>query len=230
MMTDVVREVKEAARVREEALLSRVRALVEERTWTMNESNLKLMRDFEEMKVNPIFVFTIIIFTGFNFYNFHFSKQIQINQMKAERLETKAQVTKLEEEVQSLRKLMSHMMNFGTSNTSLNMACQSSPIHSTDNNSNRLNASNQNRRSLCINYGTIKDEKLDQIRPMQQQFNDLLKEDNFNHHNNSDQYSNTDNENHDMTIVQMEKDNIDLRRELQDTRASKKHADKKIQE
>lgn len=51
MMTDVVREVKEGARIREEALLSRVRALVEERSWTMNETNLKLMRDFEEMKV-----------------------------------------------------------------------------------------------------------------------------------------------------------------------------------
>lgn len=52
MMTDVVREVKEAARIREEALLSRVRALVEERSWSMSESNLKMMRDLEEMKVS----------------------------------------------------------------------------------------------------------------------------------------------------------------------------------
>lgn len=52
MMTDVVREVKEAARVREEALLSRVRSMVEERSWSMNESHLKLMRDMEEMKVH----------------------------------------------------------------------------------------------------------------------------------------------------------------------------------
>lgn len=51
-MTDVVREVKEAARIREEALLSRVRALVEERSWSMSESNLKMMRDLEEMKVS----------------------------------------------------------------------------------------------------------------------------------------------------------------------------------
>lgn len=53
MMTDVVREVKEAARVREEALLSRVRALVEERSWTMNETHLKMIRDLEELKVSP---------------------------------------------------------------------------------------------------------------------------------------------------------------------------------
>lgn len=52
MMTDVVREVKEAARIREEALLSRVRAMVEERSWTMSETNLKMMRDLEEMKVS----------------------------------------------------------------------------------------------------------------------------------------------------------------------------------
>lgn len=54
MMTDVVREVKEAARIREEALLSRVRAMVEERSWSMNESQLKTMRDLEEMKVSLI--------------------------------------------------------------------------------------------------------------------------------------------------------------------------------
>lgn len=52
MMTDVVREVKEAARIREEALLSRVKALVEERSWSMSEASLKMMRDFEEMKVS----------------------------------------------------------------------------------------------------------------------------------------------------------------------------------
>lgn len=50
-MTDVIREVKEAARIREEALLSRVRAMVEERSWSVNESNIKLVRDVEEMKV-----------------------------------------------------------------------------------------------------------------------------------------------------------------------------------
>lgn len=52
MMTDVVREVKEAARIREEALLSRVKALVEERSWSMSETSLKMMRDLEEMKVS----------------------------------------------------------------------------------------------------------------------------------------------------------------------------------
>ncbi len=51
MLTDVVREVKEAARVREDALLSRVRAIVDERSWS-TDVNLKLCRDLEEMKVS----------------------------------------------------------------------------------------------------------------------------------------------------------------------------------
>lgn len=55
MMTDVVREVKDAARVREDALLNRVKAMVEERQWSMNESNLRMMRDIEELKVTLFF-------------------------------------------------------------------------------------------------------------------------------------------------------------------------------
>lgn len=52
MMTDIIREVKEAARIREEALLSRVKSMVEERSWTINDTNLKMVRDIEEMKVS----------------------------------------------------------------------------------------------------------------------------------------------------------------------------------
>lgn len=55
MLTDVVREVKDAARVREDALLSRVKAMVEERSWMINDTNVKLMRELEDMKVILIF-------------------------------------------------------------------------------------------------------------------------------------------------------------------------------
>lgn len=64
MMTDVVREVKEAARVREEALLSRVRALVEERSWTTNETHLKMIRDLEELKVMSV-IYVLVDLTNF---------------------------------------------------------------------------------------------------------------------------------------------------------------------
>lgn len=52
MMTDIVREVKDAARVREDALLNRVKSLVEERQWSLNEYHLKIMRDLEDIKVS----------------------------------------------------------------------------------------------------------------------------------------------------------------------------------
>lgn len=101
-----------------------------------------------------------------------------------------------------------------------------------------------------LKYGTINSESADatdQMHLMQQQFNELLNDDhlNFNHFNNNstnalgqqqqypndvDVYADVTTENHDCTIVQMEKDNLELRRELQDARASNKQADKKIQE
>lgn len=55
MLTDVVREVKDAARIREEALLNRVKAMVEERSWMINDTNVKMMRELEEMKVSFIY-------------------------------------------------------------------------------------------------------------------------------------------------------------------------------
>lgn len=70
-LTDVVREVKEAARIREEALLSRVRAMVEERSWSVNESNMKMVRDLEDMKVtfimptkHPILIYLFYAHSG----------------------------------------------------------------------------------------------------------------------------------------------------------------------
>lgn len=166
--------------------------------------------------------------------------QIQINQLKTDRLETKAHVLKLEEEVKALKTLCSHLMNVGPANrsSSMNIGTQSTPTIASDNIINRqISTSNhlpkQKRRSLCLNYeNVIPDFNNDMLRPMQQKFNDMLIKDentNFNRSPN-DQYANAENENHDITIIQMEKDNIDLRRELQDTRASKKQADKKIQE
>lgn len=108
-----------------------------------------------------------------------------------------------------------------------------------------------------LKYGTINSENsdaTDQMQQMQQQFNELLKDDHFNFNrcnnnnntnnamiqqqqqqqqqypNDIDAYADAATENHDFTIVQMEKDNLELRRELQDARASNKQADKKIQE
>ncbi|XP_067617763.1 uncharacterized protein [Eurosta solidaginis] len=86
LMTDVVREVKEAARVREDALLNRVKAMVEERQWTMNENNLRMLRDIEELKS-------------------------QVHHLRADRKETNKRITHLEAENKYMRQMLTSLFN-----------------------------------------------------------------------------------------------------------------------
>ncbi|XP_017470542.1 PREDICTED: myb-like protein AA isoform X2 [Rhagoletis zephyria] len=86
MMTDVVREVKEAARVREDALLNRVKAMVEERQWAFNESNLRMMRDIEELKS-------------------------KVHHMRADRKDANKRITHLEAENKYMRQMLSNLFN-----------------------------------------------------------------------------------------------------------------------
>lgn len=186
----------------------------------------------------------------FDYYYFFF--QIQINQLKAEKFEMKVQVSKLEDEVSSLKSLISHSLNFNHSNAN-NPAM---PLNAPERNFMRQNSSNrpslspsdnQKRRSFPLKYGIVSqdEDNSDILRPLQQQFNEMLNESdnrNFNRnhiaqHHKAELYANTTNDSHESTIVQMEKENLELRRrdeelrrELQDARASNKQADKKIQE
>ncbi|XP_065371825.1 probable basic-leucine zipper transcription factor J isoform X2 [Calliphora vicina] len=86
MMTDVVREVKDAARVREDALLNRVKAMVEERQWSMNESNLRMMRDIEELKS-------------------------QVHHLRVDRKETNKRLNHLEAENKYMRQMLAALYN-----------------------------------------------------------------------------------------------------------------------
>lgn len=52
VVTDLIREVRDAGRVRDESLMNRVKALIDEKSWTMNESNMRVLRDLEEVKVS----------------------------------------------------------------------------------------------------------------------------------------------------------------------------------
>lgn len=232
MMTDVVREVKEAARVREEALLSRVRSMVEERSWSMNENHLKMIRDLEELKS-------------------------QVNQLKNERIETNKHIFKLEDELKSLRSLLSQSLNFGrtnatatpTNNSFAGVGDRGFIRHNAD----LRNYSNDRskRHSLNLHYGIINQEDgvlssplfHNDIDHVQKQFNEILKTDELNYNMNGgpgkDGYTknNVQNGHHSVSardvndgqLLQMEKDNLELRRELQDALATKKHADTKIQ-
>lgn len=210
-------------------------------------------------------------------HNSHTHTQIQINQLKAEKFEMKSHISKLEDEVRILKGIVSHFLNMGHAQTvnanqqSYNNSQMMPSNVIADRNVLRSNSS-INRASVSpsdsqkrqnanfpLKYGTINSDSTDatdQMHLMQQQFNELLKDDhsNFNHFNNNssgstttnamnqqqqpnqqypndvDVYTDATTENHECTIVQMEKDNLELRRELQDARASNKQADKKIQE
>jgi hypothetical protein len=51
MITDVIREVRETMRIREEALVNRMKSMIDERSWSLNEANIRTSRELEELKV-----------------------------------------------------------------------------------------------------------------------------------------------------------------------------------
>ncbi len=52
VVTDLIREVRDAGRVRDESLMNRVKALIEEKSWSHNETNMRVLREMEEVKVS----------------------------------------------------------------------------------------------------------------------------------------------------------------------------------
>ncbi|XP_037030701.1 uncharacterized protein LOC119070455 isoform X1 [Bradysia coprophila] len=215
MMTDVVREVKEAARVREDALLSRVRAIVDERSWS-TDVNMKLCRDLEEMK-------------------------IQFNVMRAERNETNARMLKMEDEIKSLRSALSHVLNSGSRQ---NVAY---PHHSPSFNERDFSHSSvrsgerHTRRYLNIDHPVSANENdiLSPLNPLPhdsrsaeklQYVPGYLENVHLNGHANGGAYCVPESEANDSDIMQMEKETLKLRQELQDMKDSKQKADSKIQD
>ncbi|KAL5284110.1 hypothetical protein ACFFRR_006402 [Megaselia abdita] len=86
MMTDVVREVKEAARVREDALLNRVKSMVEERSWSQSEGNMRILREIEELKT-------------------------QVQHLKSDRKESHRRIAQLETENKYVRQIIGTLLN-----------------------------------------------------------------------------------------------------------------------
>lgn len=62
-MTDLIREVREASRIRDESLLNKVKSIIDEKNWMSNESNLRIMRELEEIKVSLLITFLFRNFT-----------------------------------------------------------------------------------------------------------------------------------------------------------------------
>lgn len=179
--------------------------------------------------------------------------------MKNERIETNKHIFKLEDELKSLRSLLSQSLNFGRTNAVVSTPTNNSFGGVVDRGFIRQNADLRNyssdrskRHSLNLHYGTINQEDRALSSPLfhndidhvQKQFHELLKTDELKYNmnggsGNNDGYlkNNIQNGHHsasvrdgnDGQLLQMEKDNLELRRELQDALATKKHADTKIQ-
>lgn len=160
----------------------------------------------------------------------------------------------MEDEIKSLRALLSHVLNT-LSTTSARPSAAYHPLQST----NSFNESDYNRSpsqhhrqsrppSLNLSYGTIShDDTLgfsaesELIKPMNQQFNDIRKAEKLRYSQNNGKHESATRQNsdprdeyidateqHDVRIIQMEKDEIGLRQELQHAIASKKQAENKI--
>lgn len=157
----------------------------------------------------------------------------------------------MEDEIKSLRTLLTHFLQAtaaantpprASSSGYNNHPLQNSQSFNERDYSGGRSTTNRsvNRSNLNLNYGTIsnhEDAELgfptedDIILPMNQQFNDIRKaeklkysQSNGKHSRESDHDASTS----DGHIVQMEKDTLELRRELQDALAGKKQAENKV--
>lgn len=199
MVTDVIREVREGTRVREEALLSKVKSMIEERQWSINETNLRVVRELEELK-------------------------IQMHQLRMEKKSTDEKLNRVEVEVAALRNLYSHSFSYQRplSGVELNHH-QSSAVP-------QLPETNPFMRRPApyqrLSFGTVHmadDGKhfTDSVAPSPKRngrsSNVYVPE----HENETEQET-------DGQLVQLERDTMELRRELQDAIASKKASDSKI--
>lgn len=237
MLTDVVREVKEAARVREDALLSRVRAIVDERSWS-TDVNLKLCRDFEELKVKIV---AIMLFAERKMLNDDTISvslfQIQFNVMRAERNDTNARMSKMEDEIKSLRSVLSHVLNNGTRQNVPAYPMNSPSFNDREfSHSSARSGERHSRRYLNIDNASCVPHENEILSPHENRSTDQMQYvpgyiDNLhlNGHTNG-VYSTPENEANDSDIMRMEKETLKLRKELQDVMDSKQKADSKIME
>ncbi|KAL7030838.1 hypothetical protein ACKWTF_006805 [Chironomus riparius] len=195
IVTDLIREVRDAGRVRDESLMNRVKALIEEKSWSHNETNMRVLRELEEVKVH-------------------------LHNVKLERQTTNERLLKLEDEVRTMKAFL------GVNN---NPFQQYSHFTTPPNNSNlAINDQTKRNSNLSLNYGVINSTG-DNF-----QFDDQPS--NFHQHRHPSPPKRHDtslNENDEDSfdkshVIQLEKDTLKLRRDLQDAIASKKHAESRI--
>lgn len=52
VVTDMIREIRESMKNREDSMMNRVKTIVDEKSWTSNDLNMRLLREFEDVKVS----------------------------------------------------------------------------------------------------------------------------------------------------------------------------------
>lgn len=193
MVTDVIREVREGTRVREEALLSKVKSMIEERQWSINETNLRVVRELEELK-------------------------IQMHQLRMEKKSTDEKINRIEVEVAALRNLYSHSFSYQRPLSSVDAIHAPPPLPET-NPFMRRPAPYQR-----LSFGTVHNMTTDEIANLSPSpKRNGRSTDTYANEHAIDGESGTDGQ-----LVQLERDTMELRRELQDAIASKKASDGKI--
>uniref|UniRef100_A0A7G3A837 Putative alpha-protein kinase 1 n=1 Tax=Lutzomyia longipalpis TaxID=7200 RepID=A0A7G3A837_LUTLO len=81
MVTDVIREVRDGARIREEAMIHKVKSMLEENSWAMSEMKIKMMMEMEELKR-------------------------EVQHLRSDKKELSNKVVKMENEIEALRTMV----------------------------------------------------------------------------------------------------------------------------
>lgn len=189
VVTDVIREVREGSRVREEALLNRVKNMIEERQWSINETNLRVVRELEELK-------------------------IAMHQMKLDKKHTDDKIARLESDIGSLRNLITHSLAYPPTRQSFS-EYGAGPIF--DGFRPRPPLSHR------LSFGTMND--------MEKSFDAAVQSSpkrNGSRSANNYSLSSDVAEENDSQMVELERNTMELRRELQEAVASKKASECKI--
>ncbi|CAO1416495.1 unnamed protein product [Diamesa hyperborea] len=229
VVTDLIREVRDASRVRDESLLNRVKVLIDEKSWSLNEANLRVLRELEEIKIH-------------------------IHTLKLEKQNTNDRLHKLEDEVRSMRGFMgTNNIPFSpvqyaqfpaTSNSNIAMSEQLKRsnlnlnygvINSTSDNypyddHQQQQPQQQQQQNFHPNdYMKMKRSSLPSYMPqqLQQQLSPPKRQMDNSMNNSASEI--IDEETFDGShVMQMEKDTLKLRRDLQDALAGRKMAESRI--
>lgn len=219
--------------------------MIDEKSWSLNESNSRIIRDMEDMK-------------------------LQIQQMKYESKQTMERFSHLEDEIKSLKLLLSHAINSNLlqqqhhQNVTIERDVMKSPSVRINDNSNK-----SRRNSLNLNYAAVLSnnndfnslDDIDEVKLNPTNVYGVLYTDDNKHHkltipnvnnsNNGKKFISSPQHNNnnkkimrssihgediaeqrqnegDEQLMQLEKDTLELRRELQDAVAGRKHAENRI--